>query len=266
MITIRKLANQDLPRVYEYIKDEPEATLLIQGDLELYGLQSPSVSLYAIDDPWDSILLKYYSDYILYSKGPTFNTKAVAALLARQGTIIAIKGKESLLLQMRSQYPKQKFTGTYLCRCDKASFKAKAETALPTLRLTGKDAPAVVALYQQIEEFSQPYLEHTKEKLAEIQNNLNQGGVALGIFEGKKLVSSVYTTATTTRGAMVVGVATLPEVRNRGYASTLVSQICSLCFEEGLEFLCLYFDNPQAGSIYKNLGFEVVDRWGTMRF
>ena len=266
MIIVRKLANKDLPEVYEYIKDEPEVTLLIQGDLELYGLQSKDVTLYAFDEPWNCILLKYYSDYILYSKSPTFNAKAVAALLARQEKIVAIKGKESLIMQMKSQYPKQEVTGTYLCRCDKASFIPKESTTLPIRRLTREDAPAVVALYQQIEEFAQPYLDHTKEKLAEISNNLAQGGVALGLFEGKKLLSSVYTTATTTKAAMVVGVATLPEARNRGYASTLVSQICSLCFEGGLEFLCLYFSNPKAGSIYKRLGFEAVDRWATMRF
>lgn len=266
MIIVRKLANQDLPAVYEYIKDEPEVTLLIQGDLELYGLQSKSVSLYAFDEPWDSILLKYYSDYVLYSKGPLFNAKAVAALLARQENVLAIKAKESLLKQMQPHFPKQKITGTYLCRCNRTSFIAKADTTTVVRKLKGEDASAVVALYQQIEEFAQPYLDHKKEKLAEITNNLEQGGVALGVFEGKKLVSSVYTTATTKRGAMVVGVATLPEARNRGYASTLVSQICSLCFESGLEFLCLYFDNPQAGAIYKKLGFETVDRWATMRF
>lgn len=266
MIQVFKLSNKDIPKVYEYIKDEPEVTLLIQGDLELYGLQSPNVTLYAIGENWDSILLKYYSDYVLYSKGPTFNTKPVASLLARQEKIVAIKGKESLVLQMKCQYPKLKVTGTYLCRCDKASFIPKPETTLNMRKLAKEDASAVVSLYQQIEEFAPPYLDHTKEKLAEISNNLAQGGVALGIFEGKKLLSSVYTTATTKQAAMVVGVATLPVARNRGYASALVSQICSLCFESGLEFLCLYFDNPTAGAIYKRLGFEVVDRWATMRF
>ncbi|HKM05386.1 MAG TPA: GNAT family N-acetyltransferase [Sphaerochaeta sp.] len=265
MIIVRKLANKDLPAVYEYIKDEPEATLLIQGDLELYGLQSKEVSLYAFDEPWDCIVLKYYSDYMLYSKSPTFNAKAVAALLARQENVLAIKAKESLLLQMQSQYPKQKITGTYLCRCNKDNFIAKAKTDLPIRKLTKEDAFAVVSLYQQIEEFAQPYRDHTKQKLAEITNNLAQGGVGFGLFEGDKLISSVYTTATTTKAAMVVGVATLPEYRSRGYASTLVSKICSFCFEDGLEFLCLYFDNPKAGAIYKKLGFEVVTRWATMR-
>ncbi len=266
MITVHKLANKDLAKVYEYIRSEPEINLFIQGDLELYGLQSQNISLYAIGESWDCILLKYYSDYILYSKGPTFNAKAVGALLARQEKILAISGKESLLKQLQHLYPKQKIQGTHLCRCNKARFKAKEETPLPIRKLTKKDASAIVTLYQQIEEFAQPYLDYTKEKLAEIANNLEQGGVGFGLFEGNKLVSSVYTTATTTTGAMIVGVATLPAYRNRGYASTLVSQLCSYCFENGLEFLCLFFDNPSAGAIYKRLGFEMVDRWGIMRF
>lgn len=52
MIQVFKLSNKDIPKVYEYIKDEPEVTLLIQGDLELYGLQSPNVTLYAIGENW----------------------------------------------------------------------------------------------------------------------------------------------------------------------------------------------------------------------
>ncbi len=266
MIQVYKLTDKDLPKVYAYIQDEPETNLFIQGDLELYGLQGPNVSLYAIGENWDAILLKYYSDYILYSKGPTFNAKAVGALLARQEKIMAISAKESLLRQLQPLYPNKKIQGTYLCRCNKPSFRAKGETPLPTRRVTQKDAPAIVALYQQIEEFAQPYLNHTKEKLAEITNNLEQGGVGFGLFEGDKLVSSVYTTATTTTGAMIVGVATLPAYRNRGYASTLVSQLCSYCFENGLGFLCLFYDNPKAGAIYARLGFETVDRWAIMRF
>jgi len=266
MITVRKLANKDLPEVYKYIQGEPEINLFIQGDLQLYGLQGQSVSLYAIGESWDSILLKYYSDYILYSKGPTFNAKAVGSLLARQEKIMALSAKESLLKQMQPLFPDRKIKGTYLCRCNKASFIQKAETTLPIRKLTKDDAPAIVALYQQIEEFAQPYLDHTIEKLAEITNNLEQGGVGFGLFEKNKLIATVYTTATTTSGAMIVGVATLPAYRNRGYASALVNQLCCHCFESGLAFLCLFFDNPKAGSIYKKLGFEVVDRWGIMRF
>lgn len=109
MITIRKLANKDLPAVYDYIKGEPEINLFIQGDLELYGLQGESVSMYAVGEEWDSILLKYYSDFILYSKSPTFNTKAVGALLARQENILAISAKESLLMQMQGHYPSRRY-------------------------------------------------------------------------------------------------------------------------------------------------------------
>lgn len=266
MIPVRKLTNKDLPQVFAYIQGEPEINLFIQGDLELYGLQGQSVSLYAIGESWDSILLKYYSDYILYSKGPTFNAKAVGALLARQEKIMALSAKESLLKQMQPLFPDKRFKGTYLCRCNKASFRRIPGTTLPIRKLSKQDAPGVVGLYQQIEEFAPPYLNHTKEKLAEISNNLAQGGVGFGLFEENKLICSAYTSATTTSGAMVVGVATLPEYRNRGYASALVSQLCSHCFDSGLEFLCLFFDNPKAGAIYKKLGFEALDRWAIMRF
>lgn len=266
MIPVRRLTKKDMAQAYDYIKDEPEVTLFIQSDLELYGLESAEVALYAFGEPWDCILLKYYSDFVLYSKKAQFNAKAVAAFLARQEKIIVISAKESHAKLLQPFYPQIEIYGTYLCRCNKSTFKQGNESSLPTKMLTSEDAPAIVKLYQQVDEFKRPFLEHPKEKLEGVVNNYTNGGVGFGVFENNTLVSAASITALTKKGAMVVGVATHPDYRSRGYASLLVNKVCSHSFAQGLDFLCLFYDNPTAGAIYRRLGFEPMDRWGMLKF
>ncbi|MGP4075489.1 GNAT family N-acetyltransferase [Halobacillus sp. K22] len=60
--------------------------------------------------------------------------------------------------------------------------------------------------------------------------------------------------------AMVVGVCTHPEHKNQGYASVCMTKLCQELLAEG-KMLCLFYDNPEAGSIYKRLGFEDIGKW-----
>lgn len=266
MKSVRRLTNRDLSRVFSYIKNEPEANLFIQGDLELYGLESPNVTLYAFQDPWDCILLKYYSNFVLYSTNLTFNAKLVASFLEKQEKIEVLSAKESLLERMKPFYPHVKTQGTYLCRCNKTSFNPIEGKTLPIKQLCKDDARDIVTLYQHIEEFAKPYLEHTEEKLVQTANNYEKGGVGFGLYMDDKLICTAYNTATTTTGAMIVGVATHPDYRKQGYASQVVTRLCSFSFESGLDFLCLFYDNPQAGTIYKRIGFETIGRWSMLKF
>ncbi len=59
---------------------------------------------------------------------------------------------------------------------------------------------------------------------------------------------------------MVVGVATLKEYRGGGLMSKCLSKLCVDVMSEG-KMLCLFYDNPKAGSIYHKLGFKTIDNW-----
>ena len=62
--------------------------------------------------------------------------------------------------------------------------------------------------------------------------------------------------------AMVVGVATLPGWRGRGFARACVHAAAAHSFAAGRRYLCLFYDNPAAGRIYHALGFADVGRFG----
>lgn len=41
-----------------------------------------------------------------------------------------------------------------------------------------------------------------------------------------------------------------------GLASRLVASLCTQCLGTGMHTLCLFFDNPLAGAIYRKIGFQ----------
>ena len=112
----------------------------------------------------------------------------------------------------------------------------------------------------QISEFSQP--PDAREKLLKVLES--NSGRTFYIEEDRKMVSIASTTAENSISAMIVGVATLEQYRGRGYASLLVSAIAVELLSEG-KALCLFYDNPAAGKIYKRLGFKDIGMWNMYR-
>ena len=60
--------------------------------------------------------------------------------------------------------------------------------------------------------------------------------------------------------AIIVGVGTHPQFRNKGYATKCISKICGELLNEN-KIPCLFYDNEEAGKIYKKLGFIKIGNW-----
>ena len=78
--------------------------------------------------------------------------------------------------------------------------------------------------------------------------------------ERGEMTSVAQTTAQNSKSAMIVGLASAKKHRNRGLMSVCLSKLCSDVLAEG-KTLCLFYDNPKAGSVYHKLGFESIDKW-----
>jgi predicted GNAT family acetyltransferase len=76
-----------------------------------------------------------------------------------------------------------------------------------------------------------------------------------------RIASAAATTAENSASAMVVGVATTPEYRGQGLATRVVSGLCRDVLAGGRAFLCLFYDNPAAGAIYRRIGFQETGTW-----
>jgi hypothetical protein len=82
---------------------------------------------------------------------------------------------------------------------------------------------------------------------------------AFYLWEDKEVVSMVKKTRPTFNGIALNQVFTPKAFRNRGYATSCVTSLCSLLLAE-YKFCCLYTDlaNPTSNEIYRNIGFRPV--------
>jgi len=74
------------------------------------------------------------------------------------------------------------------------------------------------------------------------------------------VVSHASTGVETASGVMVVAVATLPQYRKKGYGRAVVTAITEYALQKGQK-PCLFYDNPEAGKIYHDLGYVTFDQW-----
>ncbi|MFQ9990194.1 GNAT family N-acetyltransferase [Ruthenibacterium lactatiformans] len=260
---MEKLTEQNRAEVEAYISAEPEYNVFVQGDLENYGFESKTVEIFgtrAADGALCALLLRYFNNYCLCMSG-TAPVEELAAFLQARGAQY-LSGKEADVAALAARMPGWKLRGTNLARMDRLAGGA----ALPegfSLRMLGpQDAQAVIGLEVQIDEFADSFRGvDREEKVEECRENLTRGGHAFGVYDGDRLVALAETTAENSVSAMVVGVATLPGWRGRGFARACVHAAAAHSLPPR-RYLCLFYDNPAAGRIYHALGFADVGRFG----
>lgn len=262
---MRKLTEEDRQQLLEYVSKEPEMNLFFIGDIENYGIDTEEVSIYVQEEEpgWDCVLLRFFDFYIIYSQKEVYGAAGVADFLKGR-TVDCISGKTGLVKQMAPFYPKMTVQETIMCRCDESSLRQGEAADAEIRRLTGADVPEMMRLYLGIAEFAPSYRDPVKSR-DQLESELEKGELAVGMFKNGRLVSLAKTSASNSMSTMLVGVATEPDERRKGYASVVVGELCRRAFEGNREFICLFYDNPEAGRIYRKTGFREIGSYSMMR-
>ena len=261
---MQKLTNEVLSEVQNYLLPEPEFNLFAIGDLERFGMEDSNISCYTADS-WNPgikfpyFILNYRGNFIVYSDCTDYDAAEVGNFLEKNNPR-NISGKDEIIRKLLPYLKNKKANLTYLARLDEVTEAQKQQTGKlmgQVKRLTPTDIPSIYNFYLLIDEFSYSYCNRSKEECYEdIRMNVTELGRSYGIFEGDKLVSIAQTSAENHTSAMVVGVATHPDFRKKGYAKATVLKLCEDCLSEGKQFLCLFYSNPAAGIIYHSIGFQ----------
>ncbi|EPZ57184.1 acetyltransferase domain protein [[Clostridium] sordellii ATCC 9714] len=121
---------------------------------------------------------------------------------------------------------------------------------------TEKDAPRIHELIDTIDEFS------VQDSVKEIEEKIRDNNKVVYYIENEKkeIITVSQITAENSKSAMVVGGATRKDYREKGYMSKCLSKLCSDFIDKN-KSLCLFYDNPKAGSVYKKIGFEEIGTW-----
>jgi hypothetical protein len=125
---------------------------------------------------------------------------------------------------------------------------------------TEEDCALTFDLLNTIKEFDS-MKNQTKDDFIESKMRSLEHSKSYYIKQDNKCVSTVSTVADTTKSAMIVAVASDPLYRQKGYASKLMKHIMKYYIINLHKTLCLFYDNPKAGAIYKRLGFKDIDQW-----
>jgi uncharacterized protein len=257
---IRRLNHNDHEVCLKFLNTKPAENLFIIGDIEVYGYKQDFQKLWGeFNENGDliAVLLKYEENYIPFA-AESFNAKAFANIIDNDPEFKMMSGlmetTEKIEPYLNKQYKSKK--QSYYAKCkgltpniNDVDF-SNVQQALP------EDAEALVDLLASVPEFQHSTIS-TERKVRELKDGTSR---SFFIKVDEKMVSTASTAAENSMSAMVVSVATLENYKNKGYATKCMLRLCSELLLEGKE-LCLFYDNPKAGSIYKRIGFEDIGFW-----
>ena len=256
---IRKLNKEDEERVMEYLTKEPALNLFMIGDIENYGFDNEEFQeMWGEFDKtreFKAVLLRYYDNNIIYSCGQ-YDAEAIADIIKNNDPKM-VTGKKSCVDKLAPYLDIAKKRDTYFAKLDKVGELYEGELLSEIHKTKLEDVKLIWDLHQRIDEFNS--LDSIERKEKKYKDNTGRGYHIYNETKDK-VISCAETTAENSFSAMIVGVATDPEHREKGLASAVMSKLCKEVLSEGKE-LCLFYDNPAAGKIYKRIGFEDIGTW-----
>lgn len=259
---IRRLTDSDHDQCIALLTPYAAENLFILGDIEAFGYDQPFQKLwgdFSSDGELRAVLLKYEKNYIPFASGE-FDAKGFASIISDDQDFLIVSGLERVTkqIELHIEHPLTSKRKLYYAKCDnveKLSLKDLEEVQIAT----SEDLESIHDLHKSINEFQ------SSETVEEKRRNLEQG-VSRNYYitlDGQ-VVSAASTAAENSRSAMIVGVCTRPGYKRKGYATKCMIKLCYDVLIEGKE-LCLFYDNPEAGNIYKRIGFRDIENW-TMTF
>lgn len=263
-----KLQESDRNSLLDYISQESESNVFIIGDLENYGISSDIVEFFALPGAsgWDCLVMRYRKMFVVYSRNDSYPAQAAADFIATFDTIECISGKGALIEPLVPYFTTFSMVKSYLSSCHHPS---PAELSLPQgyilKQLSSDNASEVIGLYVQIQEFASQYIGKEQEQIAALRADLAQEKAGYGIYKDKVLVSTALTSAENSQSAMIIGVATHQDHRKKHLATIVMHRLLEDQFKKGKQFVCLFYNNPQAGRIYRACGFEDFSTFAMLR-
>ncbi|KAA0546216.1 GNAT family N-acetyltransferase [Bacillus sp. BGMRC 2118] len=259
---IRKLTERDHEKLWSYLSEESSMNLFILGDIEAFGYNTDFQELWGEFDEnsqLKAVLLRFHQSWIPYASGDfdvdgfiniikDHNREEQVMLSGKEEIVQAFE--ERILLNLREKKI------TYFAECKTTEYLGTPTDKVLVKKANIEDVDRIIDIRSSIAEFN--VLPSAREIL--IQSIQSKTGRTYYTEENGIITACASTTAEYLKAAMIVGVCTRKEYRRKGLASHVMEVLFREVIEEGKE-LCLFYDNPEAGSIYKRLGFVDIGTW-----
>ncbi|GAB6877190.1 GNAT family N-acetyltransferase [Thermaerobacter litoralis] len=269
---IRLLTEADRQATLEFLAAESAFNLFILADIHNYGFAIDFQQVwgdFSAGGRLRAVLLRYFRNFIPYGRDG-FDAEGLARIIQRRvgeedGNRWEVSGKTDVVERLRP-YTRHildwdRRRSLYFAELASDGSLRGLRQALPgdvkLHRMQPGDVSLVGELYRRIAEFRT--FDEGAER--ELHHSLaTEAARGYWLEHDGRAVAAVKTAAENPYSAMVVGVATDPDFRRRGFATQLMVRLCEEVLAEGKR-LCLFYDNPAAGAIYKRLGFRDIGTW-----
>jgi predicted GNAT family acetyltransferase len=247
------LSEADRAEAIAFASQEPEANVFIIGDIENHGMQGPGMSVWGErggDGRLIALYLQLYDSSVFYAPGVCDDASWIG--LMRERDFRFLSGAAFAVERFVDAFAWKSVRRMSLCRLT-AQGRRPAPDAPPGLRpLTAGDVGLLAELYAEVPGFRAS--EHLR---GELEASHCSG---FWIEHEGRMASAGLTSGENSRSAMIVGVATRPDARGRGFATAVMTAICHDQLSKG-HSVCLFYDNPVAGRVYHGLGFETIGQY-----
>lgn len=254
---IKKLTQKDNKQVMDFLSIDPEFNIFIIGDIEQFGYESDFQNVWGEyeNNELISVLLQYRKNVVYYSTRVSKDIDVFNDVLTSFEYDI-LNGKKEVVEVFENYLNGWSIKDMYFCSLKNFQLE-NIDTSQVYQLITYDDFCEEHDLLATITEFSEreerdPYAKHRADIAAKGQVT------TFGLRVNSKLVSVASVVAETKVNGMIVGVATTKEHRRKGYASIVMNALCNEFLNNKGKSLCLFFDNPKAGSIYHRLGFKDI--------
>lgn len=134
-----------------------------------------------------------------------------------------------------------------------------SRTELPFRSAGFEDSDRIYRFLQQIEGFGSMYA--SKDMISDRLKK--RDGIHLLLESEGDIISHGNSTVSTDHSMFLGGISTRPDMRGKGYATALVSQLSRLALSRRV-FPCVICNAPAEHNLFIRLGFVQEDEWTTV--
>ncbi|CAM3682743.1 GNAT family N-acetyltransferase [Erysipelothrix urinaevulpis] len=253
---MRKLDKHDEKELRRFLNIEPHANLFLLGDLDAFGFDEMKQTFYG-----------FFKDKELVAVIFTYLDDSIHGVIHEMNQAIIIQLKELIQLNKYAFFNCTEKTMNHLDgRIDSLILeKRKTIMSVYTPKSDFKNDDEVFVLNENhstaIVDLENLCFGLSNRSLKQVEDDLFKGNrMSYGMFYDNQLVAIASAVAETDFSVMVVGVATHPDYRNKGFASRVVKKMSDDYYKRGKQAV-LFYNNPQAASIYERLGYEPLENY-----
>ncbi len=258
---MEKCNNSHRVELLEVLRDKAAENCFLYGDIENFSLDSDFMDVWRIvkNGETTSILLRYYRFYVIYSNNDE-DLIPISQIIKSNNNALGVSCLNETLNKLNDilKFPKVKHM--YLAELNKHSYVDSNPEEVPQKAIE-EDIDDLFSFQSNIDEFE--LTEDSRESFG--QEIVNGTGRIYYIKENNSIISTAALTAENSLNGMIIGVATDKKHRRKGLAKSCVGTLCKEMVSEDKSIL-LFYDNPDAGKLYKELGFVDINRWSMGTF